>query len=234
MSKFKVGDRVRRINDYFGGLAVGDVATVLNCEGNDTKLVDYVGWNFSTDNFELVTPAFTLTPGKFYRTASGAVTGRVSRGDIGFEAVVDGRMRLFDAGGGDLHGGDDIVEEYGPVINDPMPWTDLPAGAGELKFKVGDRITGEATGFGLVSGEIVEIDYSSHRDPYRIVDDATDLIIWVERDAVAFGERYPVDGKPSTTFSISLDTGNFHEELDEIIAKLKKIKKLQRAVGLAA
>lgn len=56
--------------------------------------------------------------GSFYRTASGAVTGRVSKGDTGFEAVVDGKVRIFDAAGGAVHGGDDIVEEWVPKVGE--------------------------------------------------------------------------------------------------------------------
>lgn len=45
-----------------------------------------------------------------------------------------------------------------------------------------------------------------------------------------------VDDEPAGTVTLALtaDLTDLHEELDEIIAKLKKIRKLQRQTGLAA
>ncbi len=52
----------------------------------------------------------------------------------------------------------------------------------DIEFKVGDRIDRWATGFGRASGTIVAIDYTSHRDPYRVIrDGAPDaMAIYIE------------------------------------------------------
>lgn len=316
MSKFKVGDRVRRIEYGFGSMSVGSEGVVEKSAGNNVTLRGH-DWKFNADFFELVTPAFTITPGKFYRTASGAVTGRVTKGDTGFEAVVDGKVRIFDAAGGAVHGGDDIVEEWVPKVGERVVFTDV-CDAGwwfgpDTKSKEG-TVSGPATCYSSeyqfdvsVEGEAypahVKID---HIEPLPVAAEAQpaatlkieagryyrtrdgrkvgpmrryDSDSWVAPDCGRLwtddGQRYfEIDrGGPSDliaewqdaptapvsaqvdaiaeeygpapandngaktsdiTISLGLDTGNFHEELDEIIAKLKKVRKLQRQVGLAA
>jgi hypothetical protein len=51
---FKIGDKVRRIRDSFGGMETGDVATVSGVlNTGDLQLIEYSG-NHSVFNFELV------------------------------------------------------------------------------------------------------------------------------------------------------------------------------------
>ncbi|MCD1264024.1 hypothetical protein B5M44_04350 [Shinella sumterensis] len=322
MGEFKIGDRVRALYSYYGQFTTGKEYVVSGINDYSISIAEddagstENGW--SPSNFELVTPAFTIEAGNHYRTRSGKPTGRVTKGDTGFEAVVDGRVRIFDEAGGAVHGDDDIVEAWVPKVGErvvvvetenfhpavssetqcvvdsvnadylwlnastdshgvlhqfaylsdlepllvaaPQPaalkieaskfyqtrdgrkvanihkdfgywfgliegeighrafepngrhgneyiqnnpdldliaeWVDEPvtqpavANDNGPKFKVGDRITGKAAGFGIVSGEIILVDEGAYRDPYKIHDDATGLDIWVERDAVAFGEPY--------------------------------------------
>ncbi|OKP79804.1 hypothetical protein BTE77_06860 [Ensifer adhaerens] len=64
------------------------------------------------------TPTITIEPGKHYRLRNGKVTGRVSIGDIGFEAIVDGQVKVFDRAGGAVFGGEDIVEAWVPKVGE--------------------------------------------------------------------------------------------------------------------
>lgn len=64
--EFKVGDRVRRINDNFAGINVGDIGTIEEIKsewwGSTIVLKEYDFKNgFTYDKFELVEAAFTPT-----------------------------------------------------------------------------------------------------------------------------------------------------------------------------
>lgn len=128
MGKFKIGDLVRvlprdKALAFSGhGTDAGKEYTVKAVRGNAGDNIDTELWSFFDHEIELI-PTFTLTTGKFYRTASGAVTGRVTKGDTGFEAVVDGKVRIFDAAGGAVHGGDDIVEEWVPKVGERVRYS---------------------------------------------------------------------------------------------------------------
>ena len=115
MSKFKIGDRVRAKEDN-GWVEDGAVGTVA--ENDD---VPYVNWDDGSRlalHESKMNIAFTISPGTFYRTRSGKPTGRVTVGDTGFEATVEGRVRIYDAAGGAVHGGDDIVEVWAPKVGE--------------------------------------------------------------------------------------------------------------------
>ena len=118
-NKFKVGDRVRAIHTSGGnGVQKGDVFVVTKSEDGFLNFFnDRVGRNdgWGANNFEL---ALTIEPGKHYRTRNGKVTGRVSMGDTGFEAVVDGKVRIYDAAGGAVYSDDDIVEAWVPKVGE--------------------------------------------------------------------------------------------------------------------
>lgn len=65
-TEFKVGDRVRRINDNFAGIKVGDIGTIEEIKsgwwGSTIVLKEYDFKNgFTYDNFELVEAAFVPT-----------------------------------------------------------------------------------------------------------------------------------------------------------------------------
>lgn len=118
-NKFKVGDRVRCIDD-------GDTSCVKRGEEYDVMgvhepyidvLVDGELHGMYAHRFELI-PSLTIEPGRHYRTRSGKPTGRVTVGDTGFEAVVDGKVRIFDRAGGAVHGDDDIVEAWVPKVGE--------------------------------------------------------------------------------------------------------------------
>lgn len=116
-NKFKVGDRVRCIDDSDTGcVKLGEEYDVMGVhEPYIDVLVDGELHGMYAHRFALT---FTLTPGRHYRTRNGKVTGRVSKGDAGFEAVVDGRVRIFDKAGGAVHGDDDIVEAWVPKVGE--------------------------------------------------------------------------------------------------------------------
>lgn len=328
---FKVGDRVVATKT-FADITAGKIYKVAEVDAYDEdmplRVTDDVGDRYwlRTDQF---TPAFTIIPGKFYHTASGAVTGRVTKGDTGFEAVVDGKVRIFDAAGGAVHGGDDIVEEWVPrvgerarmteevdgfftecpatIVHDdgsdymnlhlefdtrqqtchgcdgyakpghgwfvtaqriePLPIA-APAQPAGLRIregiaykaangaKVGPLIDcggywncenrtgvegnpGHYTGFGISAfkGTLPRAEWRSEFDLVAEWVDEPTAPVSAQVDAIA-DEYGPVpandNAQSAITVSISLDTGNMHEELDELIAKLKKVRELQRQVGLAA
>lgn len=123
MAKFKIGDRVHYDDRLTKGVGTIHLRAPEN-EGfdwgvavaeHDRKRGYHKGnirWFLARD----LRPA--LTPGRHYRTRNGKVTGRVSKGDTGFEAVVDGRVRIFDKAGGAVHGDDDIVEAWVPKVGE--------------------------------------------------------------------------------------------------------------------
>lgn len=121
MAKFKIGDRVRVLPRNKSlpfschGARDGEVFTVRDVRGENGDNLDTEVWAFYEHEVEL---ALTLEPGNHYRTRSGKPTGRVTKGDTGFEAVVDGRVRIFDAAGGAVHGDDDIVEAWVPKVGE--------------------------------------------------------------------------------------------------------------------
>ncbi|WP_312412037.1 hypothetical protein, partial [Shinella sp.] len=119
--KFKIGDRVRAISTSGGGgVQKGDVFIVTKSDDDYLSFFNHRvgqsdGWGASY--FE---HALTITPGNHYRTRSGKPTGRVTVGDTGFEAVVDGKVRIYDAAGGHVHGDADldIVEAWVPRVGE--------------------------------------------------------------------------------------------------------------------
>jgi hypothetical protein len=119
MAEFKVGDRIRALHTSGGGgVQAGDVFVVTKSEDGYLNFFNHRvgrddGWG--ANYFEL---ALTLETGTFYRTRSGKVTGRVTVGDTGFEAVVEGSVRIFDNSGGAVHGDDDIVEAWVPKVGE--------------------------------------------------------------------------------------------------------------------
>ena len=128
MAKFKVGDRVRvlprdKALAFSGhGATAGKEYTVKAVRGDAGDNIDTELWSFFDHEIELV-PALTIEPGRHYRTRSGKVTGRVFKGDTGFEAVVDGKVRIFDGAGGAVHGDDDIVEAWVPKVGERVRYS---------------------------------------------------------------------------------------------------------------
>ncbi len=125
MGKFKIGDRVRvlprnkALPYSHHGAQAGEVFTVWDVRGENGDNLDTELWSFFDHEIELV-PTFTIESGRHYRTRTGKVTGRVSKGDTGFEAVVDGKVRIYDAAGGHVHGDSDmdIVEAWVPRVGE--------------------------------------------------------------------------------------------------------------------
>ncbi|WP_313666142.1 hypothetical protein [Shinella sp.] len=317
MGKFKIGDRVRAIcASGGGGVQAGDVFVVTKIGDEELGFFNprrgkNDGWGES--NFELV-PTFTLTTDKFYRTRNGKVTGRLAKGDTGFEAVVDGKVRIYDAAGGHVHGdtdldiveawmprvgervqfvkdgqsttgavgkaatlvtwsdgsfiaGDDYLLDIDPPVNyktvavtpnftratidcfeplpvaaplltgRPYPPTETPiANDNKPKFKVGDRVFARYADL-CGNGTVTNVDTNDDDMPYR-VDFGAEGAFWCYDEDVTSpqpeAENHEEHAVVQSSLAITIDTGNVHEALDEIIAKLKKIKKLQRQVGLAA
>lgn len=123
MGKFKVGDRVHYDDRLTKGIGTIRMRAPWS-EGFDwgVEVAEHdrvrayykgnVRWFLARD----LRPTITIESGKHYRTRSGKPTGRVTVGDTGFEAIVDGRVRIFDKAGGAVHGDDDIVEEWVPKV----------------------------------------------------------------------------------------------------------------------
>lgn len=119
MAKFKVGDRVRCI-DSEGTICVafGREYEVDEAYGRFVRLKNVFGGMYQ-HRFELIqAPTITIETGKHYRLRNGKVTGRITTGDIGFEALVDGQVKVFDKAGGAVFGGEDIVEAWVPRVGE--------------------------------------------------------------------------------------------------------------------
>ena len=132
MGKFKVGDRVRYDDKNVSGVGV----IHSKAEGEDTPYFDWLVtvedkdryWayfigdtcrKFKASSLTLATTPLNITPGTRYVTRSGKVTGPVTQGDVGFEAIVDGSVRVFDRAGGAVFGsGDDLVEAWAPKVGE--------------------------------------------------------------------------------------------------------------------
>lgn len=118
MGKFKVGDRVRCIDsEGTTCVAFGAEYEVESFGGSFVYLKGCAGGMYAS-RFTHVTPTITIEPGKHYRLRNGKVTGRISQGDIGFEALVDGQVKVFDKAGGAVFSGDDIVEAWVPKVGE--------------------------------------------------------------------------------------------------------------------
>lgn len=125
MGKFKIGDRVECLDSYAGQFTKGKIYVVsadhrgakyesVKVERDDRGSTEN-GW---LPEFFKLAPTITIEPGKHYRLRNGKVTGRVSIGDIGFEALVDGQVKVFDKAGGAVFGGEDIVEAWVPKVGE--------------------------------------------------------------------------------------------------------------------
>lgn len=121
---YQKGQNVRMTRDCdCGGFKKGDVFMLSRSHKSVAFFVDADGDDRCLEHsFELI-PSLTIEPGKHYRTRSGKPTGRVTVGDTGFEAVVDGRVRIFDKAGGHVHGDDDIVEAWVPKVGERVRMT---------------------------------------------------------------------------------------------------------------
>lgn len=198
MSKFKIGDRVRAISTSGGGgVQVGDVFVVTKIDG------DYVGFfnpreglsdGWLSHHFE---PTFTLETGTFYRTRSGKPTGRVTVGDTGFEAIVDGRVRIYDAAGGHVHGDAelDIVEVWAPKVGD------------RVRFVRDNTVSGSKYG---AKGEVVTVTNLNGYDDNK-VEVTSSHLSWDPSAYVADLEPLPVAAQQPV---LKLEAGKFYRTRD--------------------
>jgi hypothetical protein len=203
MSKFKIGDRVRAIHTSSGGgVQVGDVFVVTKIDG------DYVGFfnpreglsdGWLSHHFEL---ALTLETGTFYRTRSGKPTGRVTVGDTGFEAIVDGRVRIYDAAGGHVHGSAelDIVEAWAPKVGERVRFVrDNPNGG---------RVFGAAGDVVEIAGEVHASTVYGHQ-----VEIAHPGFSWKPAAPIAALEPLPVAPQPAAPVLV-IEAGRHYKTRD--------------------
>lgn len=136
MGKFKKGDKVR-LRENYSTWPAGTEGTVEKIIGGDLVYTDTVEGAYDY-RFELVLPTTTIEPGKHYRLRNGKMTGRISQGDIGFEAIVDGQVKVFDKAGGHVFGNGefDIVEAWVPKVGERVRFTqNNPNGGKEFGLK---------------------------------------------------------------------------------------------------
>lgn len=202
--------------------------------------------------------ALKIEAGKFYRTRDGRKVGpMVAFYDDGRCFASSGTMKggLWNPDGSAWFTG----AEDSPVLI--AEWVDEPAAAPATpvaatasndnapvalaKFKVGDVVVATRDYADVTKGNrytIIEVDADDEELPIRVKDDAGDGW-WLDHDAFEIitpaapasttGFTIPlVEDEPEPlTVTLSLDADDFHDELDEIIAKLKKIRKLQRQIA---
>lgn len=191
-NKFKIGDRVRCIDDSDTGVVKrGKEYDVVGV--NDPYidvLEDGEPHGMYAHRFEL---ALTIEPGRHYRTRSGKPTGRVTVGDTGFEAVVDGRVRIFDKAGGAVHGDDDIVEAWVPKVGERV-----------RRFK--GRNPGSLVGHEAVVRAIEDILPYDSEGPWLLFDDDTSGY------ATSF-EPLPVAPQPAAP-TLKIEAGRYYKTRD--------------------
>lgn len=202
MSEFKIGDRVRCIND-------SDTDCVKSGQEYDVTGVDapyiYVREDGEESGmyayrFELV-PTFAIATDKFYRTRNGKVTGRVSKGDTGFEAVVDGKVRIYDAAGGHVHGDADldIVEAWVPRV-------------GELVRFVRDNTDGGAE-YGA-KGEVVTVMSEASDVGNCQIDVSSSHFKWHPGAYLSDLEPLPVAAPAQPAATLKIEAGKFYRTRD--------------------
>lgn len=167
--------------------------------------------------------------------------------------VGDRVVCVDDAGGlleeGKVYVVEDVDDEYLTVDGGKgmyryrfKPWTPpvaaeaQPAGT-ELKFKVGDRVvlSSDNDGYGNKGDEGVVRDNSDYdcRVDFLTGKHSGDYW-WVPHDRLKLAESPADTPELKSHLTVAIDASNLHEELDAIIGKLKKIRKLQRELGLSA
>lgn len=201
--------------------------------------------------------ALTIAAGKFYKTRDGRRVGPMETmpwTDDEMSVLIDGEARVFSVLGGEHVYGLRELDLIAEWADEPAtaPATQVAATASNdnaapakpAKFKVGDRVTGRDCCDNPISGTITRVDESDKDIPYSIEgrwcrETDINLASTVAPQQSTAGFTIPlVDDEAANdntlTVTLALDADDFHEELDEIIAKLKKIRKLQRQTGLAA
>ncbi|MDW9650832.1 hypothetical protein GOB33_22370 [Sinorhizobium meliloti] len=200
--------------------------------------------------------ALQIEAGNSYRTRDGRKVGPMERDDWGDGQPWTCGERWYSDNGSWLGNGQedkqDLIAEW---VDEPAVSSDAVAVAAtasndnepvaSAKFKVGDVVTGNDCCGHPISGAITYVDENDNDLPYSIdgrwcteagIELAT---VAPQQSASTTGFTIPLaDEEPANdnqvVVTLSLDADAFHEELDEIIAKLKKIRKLQRQTGLAA
>ncbi|MDX1032795.1 hypothetical protein GOL82_16270 [Sinorhizobium medicae] len=198
-----------------------------------------------------------IVEGKFYKTRDGRKVGPIGPNEGGLQGypwqddsswsdcwTADGRYYADT-----MDSSHDLIAEW---VDEPAAPSDTVAVAAtasndnepvasQQAYKVGDKVRSLVDWCDTKAGDILPITTVSENGVW-----ATDRL--GDETYLAFDEIEPAPQQPTTGFTIplvdedpepltvtlSLGADAFHEELDEIIAKLKKIRKLQRQTGLAA
>lgn len=181
MSKFKVGDRVRVLdNKTRSGIPISkyvvgkeyDVTDIcFDGEGNEAVVLLGHSQYLRADQFELV-PALTLRVGKFYKTRAGEKVGPLREQDgylttDGMHYAADGECCYLGDSGRDARPDHDLVAEWGDE-----PAAVAPATAAEPEVEITgtlDFTTAPAVGDNvLIPGWITSINHSPKGTHYAI------------------------------------------------------------------
>lgn len=258
MAKFKVGDRVIATKT-FADITAGDGYTVVEVDhSNDDmpiRVVDDAGdryWLYS-NQFRILIPALTISTDKFCRTCNGKVTGRVSKGDTGFESVVDGKVRIYDTAGGHVHGDADldIVEAWAPKVGERVRVIKTenfhPAVSSETECVV-DSVTGDAIWLSASTesdGVLHQLAYLSDLEPLPVAapqpaapsltgSPVAPTPVGAQVDTLA--EEYGPAPQPEPDATLNIKFTSDFSDLDAAILvrkkKLKKLIKLARKAGI--
>lgn len=200
-----------------------------------------------------------IVEGRYYKTRDGRKVGPMIRQPASFEWYDTNPKSghgWYDNGliwkSGETKHESDLIAEW---VDEPAVAPAVAAAATAsndnapaARFKVGDVVVATRDYADVTKGNrytIIEVDADDEELPIRVKDDAGDGW-WLDHDAFEIitpaapsstaGFTIPLvdEEQEPLTVTLSLDADDFHEELDEIIAKLKKIRKLQRQTGLAA
>jgi hypothetical protein len=262
MGKFKVGDRVRVVDDSGspGLYKVGEICVVAEIDEDDDFvhgdyiLVEGKDSGMYSSRFELLPVAeqpaawqpkvgdrvrFVEEYGHAKAGDEGTVTGFWSDG---IEVDVKGTA----------HSCYTHRVEPLPVAAEAQPAAWVPAVGDKVRCTVG---LGDAVISSVRDDGKFLVRWKNQDTPGSVYWGVDDWVLIEAAQPTASNDNAPTvapqqpastagftipvfDDEPANdnplTVTLSLDADDLHEELDEIIAKLKKIRKLQRQVGLAA
>lgn len=248
----RVGERVRVVRAELSHKAdrIGLEFNVTHeaykvCNGVQTWGGDNAGgYVWRADELE---PILTTTPeqpatikieaGKFYKTRDGRKVGPVrlkaTHGSDG-PYRIDGLWNYLENGlVGSISNGDhkdDLIAEW---IDEPVAKASTTKPSNDNakpKFKVGDRISGNAPAWGLVTGTITAFDNSSPTQTYMIRDDKSGHTMWVDNYSIKPATPTPTSivaliesgqPKPSSTPHVHTSTGAAEKEAKRLAAKYK-------------
>lgn len=247
MGEFKKGDVIRAKRDINGFFDKGANYRIAKKIGQNFVLTDndepelkdakhHTNLSWLIENFELVT--LKIEAGKFYKTRDGRKVGPMVEDKWHDRRYGWTVAHVFNAEYGKAWRGDgafhpDVGTQHGADLI--AEWIDEPAAKASNdnttpKFKAGDRISGNAPAWGMVTGTITAFDNSSPTQAYMIRDDKSGHTMWVDNYSIKPATPTAISivalienglPKPSSTPHVHTSAGAAEKEAKRLAAKYK-------------